>query len=450
MDPNDQKSFRPVSNLPYVSKLLERVVAQQLLQHLQSYEILDRFQSAYRPGHSCETAVLRVLNDVLCSADAGDLTLLVLLDLSAAFDVINHELLLSRLQNEAGIAGDALQWFVSYLAERTQRVIVGGATSEDRPLCCGVPQGSVLGPILFTIYTNQLGAIIEDHGICRKQFADDTELYTSFHPDQLSAAAAVEAVQSCALAVKTWMAANRLKLNDDKTEAILCGSDTSLKKVEVKSIRVGGSDIALSDTIRDLGFFIDSRLTMTSHISAVVRSCFFQLRSLGRLRPHLNKKTASAVAVALIQSRLDYCNSCLWGLPKNQLQRLQKVQNTAARIVSRSKKSDHITPVLKELHWLPVKERIDHKLLTLAYSCMEGTAPAYLQELIPKHVPSRGLRSASQSFLRVPSVQRHKKKSLGVRSFENAAPGLWNSLPQALRECNSKDSFKRRLKTWLF
>ena len=155
LDANDCNNYRPVSNLPFVSKLLERVVLQQLVQHLNANNLLDPFQSAYRHGHSCETALLRVLNDVLCSTDRGDLSLLVLLDLSAAFDVIDHELLLSRLQNEMGITGTALRWFSSYLVDRTQHVVVKQASSQSTLLNCGVPQGSVLGPILFSIYTSQ-------------------------------------------------------------------------------------------------------------------------------------------------------------------------------------------------------------------------------------------------------------------------------------------------------
>ena len=394
--------------------------------------------------------MLRVLNDVLCSMDRGDLTLLVLLDLSAAFDIIDHGLLLSRLHREAGASGAVLRWFQSYLTDRTQCVIVNSAASQSTVLSCGVPQGSVLGPILFSLYTSKLGSIIESHGLCRKLFADDTELYKSFHPDDVSACAAVQEVESCCLAIKSWMSSNRLKLNDSKTEVILCGSDANLQKVTVNAIKVGDADIVFSDSVRDLGLILDSTLSMTSHIASIVRSCFFALRQLGQLRPYLNKETSKTVAVALIQSKLDYCNSCLWGVNDNQLKRLQKVQNSAARIVTRTKKSDHITPVLRDLHWLPVEKRIEHKLLSIVYSCVEGTAPAYLQELVPKHAPSRPLRSSSQSLLRVPSVDGHKKKSQGARSFECVAPKLWNSLPQTLRDCRTKGSFKRQLKAFLF
>ena len=450
LDPSDCKSFRPVSNLPYVSKLLERVVSQQLLQHLTTHGLIDKFQSAYRPGHSCETAILRVMNDVLCSADRGDLTILVLLDLSAAFDVINHDLLLSRLQYEMGITDTALHWFTSYLADRTQRVSINQTLSKATSLICGVPQGSVLGPILFAVYTSQLGRIIDSQGLSRKLYADDTQLYKSFHPDHNACAAAVNAVEECCLAVKAWMTANKLKLNDDKTEAIMCGSNFNLRKVDIPSIKVGASDIFLSNTVRDLGFIIDSKLTMGPHISTVVRACSFHLRALGQLRPLINKKTANAFAVATIQSRLDYCNSCLWGLPQKQLDRLQKVQNTAARIVSRVKKHDHITPILKELHWLPVTKRIDHKIMSLTYGCVEGTAPAYLKELIPKHVPLRMLRSSTQSLLEIPGLEGHRKKTLGVRSFESVAPTLWNGLPETLKNSVSKKAFKKNLKTFLF
>ena len=262
LDPSDSKSIRPVSNLPYVSKLLERVVSQQLLQLLTTHDLIDKFQSAYRPGHSCETAILRVLNDVLCSADRGDLTILVLLDLSAAFDVIDHELLLSKLQYEMGITETALHWFISYLAERTQSVCINQTISKATPLICGVPQGSVLGPILFAAYTSQLGKIIESHGLSHKLYADDTQLYKSFHPDRNACAAAFNEVEECCLAVKSWMSANKLKLNDDKTESILCGPDSNLRKVYIRSIKVGASDIILVNIVRDPGFIIDNKITM--------------------------------------------------------------------------------------------------------------------------------------------------------------------------------------------
>ena len=450
MDPSDCKSYRPVSNLPYLSKLLERVVSKQLVEHLTNFQLLDDFQSAYRPGHSCETAVLRVLNDVLCSADKGDVTLLVLLDLSAAFDLIDHQLLLSRLQHEVGMTDTVLAWFRSYLCNRKQHVTVNSSSSTETILTCGVPQGSVLGPVLFSLYTTQLGKIIEDHGLSRKLFADDSEIYKSFPPTPSATTEAVTEVEECCRVIKSWMLSNRLKLNDSKTEAMLCGAENNLSKVDLSSIKVGTANITLSDVVRDLGFLIDRKLSLVDYVNSVVKSTNFSLRSLGQLRPHLNEETARAVAVALIQSKLDYCNSCLYGLPKSQINRLQKIQNKAARIVTRTKKFEHISPILRDLHWLPVEKRIDHKVLSLAYSCIQGSAPRYLSDIVPKAVSGRNLRSDSQLLLRRPALEGHKKKTLGARSFESAAPNLWNALPQKLRDSESKFTFKKHLKTYLF
>ena len=189
---------------------------------------------------------------------------------------------------------------------------------------------------------------------------------------------------------------------------------------------------------------------MVPHINKVVKNCFYFLRLLRKLRPFLTLSAANSIALALVMSRVDYCNSALWGLPAAQISRLQQIQNMAARIVTRKKISDHITPILKALHWLPVRQRIDHKVLSLTYSCIHGTAPTYLQELIPVYRPARNLRSASSLRLRLPSTDDTRKKRFGGRSFKNAAPKLWNSLPESVKEAVSTSSFQKRLKTHLF
>ena len=222
------KNYRPVSNLPYVSKLLERVVAKQLVSLVDRHDLPDKFQAAYLPGHSCETALLRVLGDVLCSADGDDLVLLYPCA-SALHLTPSTGTPLTRLRDEVGISGAAHQWFCSYLTDRTQHVTVNQASSADKPLTCGVPHGSVLGPILFSLNTTQLGRIIliERHDICLKLFADDIELYRTFHPDPSAALTAVRAVEECWYVIKAWMTTSKLKVNDEKTEAIICAPKAS-------------------------------------------------------------------------------------------------------------------------------------------------------------------------------------------------------------------------------
>jgi len=176
VDPDslDVQSYRPISNLSILSKLLERLVARQLLDHLSSSGLLPRFQSAYRAHHSTETAVPKVLTDILLAVDAGDLYAIVLLDLSAAFDTVDHGILLHRLDSSYQIVGSVQQWFQSYLSNRLQHVRVGSSSSSPGSMVFGVPQGSVLGVILFFLYSSDLQLIIESHGLCPHLYADDS------------------------------------------------------------------------------------------------------------------------------------------------------------------------------------------------------------------------------------------------------------------------------------
>jgi hypothetical protein len=452
LDATLPKNFRPVSNLSFVSKLLERAVSAQLVELLHKNKTLDVYQSAYRAGYSTETALLKVLNDLLRRADKGDVSLLLLLDLSAAFDTIDHDILITRLESEAGITDVCLQWFRSYLQDRQQCVELDGASSKPMLLTCGVPQGSVLGPILFCIYTAKLGKLIEDCGVKRQLFADDTGVYDSFAPNDLSVAAGVKKLEDCCFKIKDWMSANMLKLNEGKTEAILCGKKGSLDKVSCTKLTIAGQEVNLTPAVRNLGVVIDEQLNLQDHVSAIVKACNFKMRQFGRLRPHLTPEAAKMVAVALILSRLDYCNSCLWGINESEMQRLQVVQNTAARIVSRTRKRDHITPVLNDLHWLRVKHRVEHKTLSITYKCYNGTAPSYLSSLVGKHKlqTSMELRSTSQALLHVPGTKEVTNVRHGMRAFSNAGPKLWNEIPEKLRKSTSLSSFKKQLKTNLF
>ena len=207
----------------------------------------------------------------------------------------------------------------------------GSCQSQGKSLACGVPQGSVLGTVLFSLYMSQLGRVIQHFCVDRQSFADDSQLYAHFRPDPASARTAIANLEVCCSAVKAWMTSNMLKLNDDKTEIILLGPDTRRKKLGISEMRVCDSQIVFADTVRDLGLTLDADLSMTSHINQVVKTCRYFLCLLGKLRPFLTDSAAKTVALGLIMSRLDYCNSTLWGLPSVQISRLQKLQNTAVR-----------------------------------------------------------------------------------------------------------------------
>ena len=222
LDHEVHKNFRSVSNLRFVSKATEKVVALRLNQHLVSNNIHEMFQSAYRIGHSTETALTSIHNDILLAIDDNSCVILVLLDLSAAFDTVDHNILLGWLEHRFGITGKALFWLTSYLTDRTQFVKVANEHSTSRKLLCGVPQGSVLGPLLYSMYTAPLADIIRQHGLNFHFYADDTQLYLSFNPKATGEPMhSLSRVQSCISDITSWMTSNKLMLNSDKTEPLV-------------------------------------------------------------------------------------------------------------------------------------------------------------------------------------------------------------------------------------
>ena len=447
LDPQDVSNYRPVSNLSYVSKLVERAAVRQLVDYLESNGLMPRLQSAYRRHHSTETALLKVWSDILMAADNQQVTLLALLDLSAAFDCVDHDILLSRLHFVYGISGAVLSWIRSFLSNRTQRVSFGGGLSEVIALLFGVPQGSVIGPLLFLLYVAEVFNIIESCGLCGHFYADDTQVYICVPVSESASASA--RLAACIEHLEQWMKVNRLKLNTDKTQLIWLGTRQQIIKLTASHLQLAASSVPFDDTVRNLGVMLDSRLTMSAHTSAVCRSCFFQLRQLRTVKQSLTSDAVCTLVQAFVHSRLDYCNSLLAGVADVHLQRLQSVQNAAARLVSGTPRREHITPVLRELHWLRVSERIDFKIAVLVWKCIHGRAPAYLSDLCRPlaGIPGRRqLRSSSSSDLLVP----RSRTATGQRAFAIYGPALWNRLPASLRSPElSLFTFRRNLKTHL-
>ena len=212
----DRGSYRPVSNLSFISKILEKIVALQLVDYLDANDLLPRYHSGYRRGHSTETALLKILSDLITAVDSVQLALLSLLDMSAAFDTVDHDILLQRLDGTYGIRGEVLKWFSAYLSGRAQAVHINGTSSPEIPLKYGVPQGSVLGSILFVLYTDELEQIIRKNGIQSHGYADDNQLYASCKPDET--ASLRFSTTGCIEEVQKRMSSNRLKLNPNKTQ----------------------------------------------------------------------------------------------------------------------------------------------------------------------------------------------------------------------------------------
>ena len=406
----------------------------------------DDLQSAYKAFHSTETALLKVQSDILAALDKKSGVFLAMIDLSAAFDTVDHSILLEFLKDTIGVDGSAWNWFESYLSGRTQHVSIDNVLSDASELLYGVPQGSVMGPFKFCVYTLPLGAIIRYHGLQYSIYADDTQVYLSF--DLKDADNALQKLNACLSDIRSWMIKNKLKINDDKTEFLIIASPHSHKQLsDDHHLTVGNSSIAPSSSAKNLGVIFDDKMNMEKQVSNICKSANFQLRNIGAIRNCLNDKAASQLVHSLITSRLDYCNSLLGGISDTQIERLQRVQNNAARIVAKLKKYDHISPTLQSLHWLPVKYRIEFKTLLLTYRILNDSAPSYLKNLISPYQPSRPLRSGDKLLLSVP---RSKTKSYGDRCFSFRAPKTWNDLPLEIRSSQSIDTFKSSVKTHLF
>ena len=243
-----------------------------------------------------------------------------------------------------------------------------------------------------------------------------------------------------------WNTQNMLRSNAEKTEVILFTSRFT-KTPNIEKLFFDSTVIELTEKVRDLGVILHKNLTPTYHINETYRKATNAIRSIGRIRKYLANKNLKLLVNALVISRLDYCNSILYGLPKRELDKLQRVQNTAARLITGTKQYDHIKPAFQKLYCLPVESRIIFKVILITFKILHGLSPAYLSSLLQEHYPSRCLRSSSKSLLTVPTMN---SVTCGERAFSFCAPASWYTLPDCLKKAASFSSFKSALKTFLF
>ncbi len=325
-----------------------------------------------------------------------------------------------------------------------------GAYQKPVTLKYGVPQGSVNGPKLFICYTRDIATIAPQHDISVQLYADDTQLYTEFDPSSASSTHdALRRLELCIAAISKWMLCHKLKLNEDKTEFLVVSSPRMQPKCEVSCIRVGDCMISCSPVARNLGVMFDNNMSMVNQIKAVRQSSFYSLRQVGQIRKYLTDESAAIITHALISSKLDNNNALLHGLPDYLIDKLQRVQNCAARIIARPPKRAHVSPILCKLHWLPMNERIQFKILLLVYKIKIGQAPKYLQTLVNdlKAKSNCELRSSKQDQLEAPTA---RTETYGNRLFSFTAPRLWNQLPYYIKTASSISCFKKYLKRHLF
>ena len=331
-------------------------------------------------------------------------------------------------------------------------MIFGSTRSSWTFVPYGLPQGSVLAPLLYILYTADLLNLLSRKGASAHQYADDTQAFV--HGSPSAASSLVATILDATMELNQWMSSNRLRLNSDKTQFIWLGGRVQLAKIDMELLSTLYPDIQFSPTVRDLGFTLDPILSLTDHVNRISRTCFYHLRQLRTIRHSLSLQAVKALVHALICSRVDFGNSAYAGLSSLNLSKLQSILNAAARLIAGLPKFSHISDFIRDtLHWLPVPQRIEFKILTLMRNSLLGVAPSYLRALcnLVSTLPGRSaLRSAANGLLVVPRMRGATAQS---RSFAYLGPTCWNRLPHKLRSellGLSLPLFRKRLKTILF
>ena len=335
------------------------------------------------------------------------------------------------------------------MLNRFSLVSIDDQYSDNVILDCGVPQGSIMGPLIFTTYILPLGNILRKYGVSFHIYADDTQIYISFDPKiQGNCSDALKTLEFCICEIQSWMSANMLKMNMEKT-ILIFSSKHNLSLLPNLLLHVGTTVVKPTKSVRNLGIMMDADGSMTSQVGGLCRTLNFQLRNIARIRKYLDQDSCHHIVRSLVTSRLDYGNSLLFGITGAQFKKLQRIQNKAARLICGASRNEHISPYLAKLHWLRVHQRVTFKLLVFMYNCVYGSAPKYVSSgIVFNHTHiRRNLRSTTDlTRLHIPKT----KRAFGDRAFHVAGPKLWNDLPIHIRKSQSISTFKKLLKTHLF
>ena len=375
-DTDDYKNYRPVCNLVFIGKLVERVVDTRLQEQLDRNKLNTKEEYGYKTRHSTELLLTWVSNNLLEACDKNLASVVLLLDLSAAFDTVDHEKLLDILEVEIGITGIALQWFREFLTNRTQKVKIGDSLSEVLVLLFGVIQGSILGPRLFNIYIRSIYKRVGPTSFEIVGFADDHQLIKHFVLT-MKLTALGDDIRNCLKVISEWMTEHFLCLNQSKTKIIIVAPATLREKIIISGVMLD-DDVCIRfvDSAKNLGIIIDSVLNFEEQVDKLVKSCFLTIRKLSKVKLYLSQQQLQVLVSSLIFSKLDYCNSLYYGLPAYTLKKLQHVQNCAARLVWKKSipYNSSLDDIYSNLHWLRIKFRIMYKVNLIVFNCLHGNA----------------------------------------------------------------------------
>lgn len=436
---NDPSKFRPISVVPAISKIVERVVYNQLNDYFTRHELYSRSQHGYRAHHSTETALTEVTDKIMCGMDRGEISLLVLIDLSRCFDVIDHGVLLDKLK----LYNIDTTWFENYLRGHTQQVKARDSDgnvkfSTSMPITTGVYQGTSLGPLLFSVFSNDLA--LHSHGVSIFQYADDTQVLISGRKQDIHSL--IYRMEQTLCALSKWFSTNSMKVNADKTQLMVFGTKAMLRNFPEVRLNFGGSVITESRTAKNLGLVMDRFLTFDSHIDQLVGKCTGMLLALSHAKHCLPADVIQPLVACLVMSHIRYCVSIYGTYGQAQKHRIQKLLNFCARVVCGVRKYDHISAKYKQLGWLNAEQLILYHRMCLIHRVRTTGAPAGIAEHLVTCDHQHSTRT--RGLLQRPSV----KTNAGARRLYFSGIDAYNKLPQDIREVRIT-RFKTRVTDWL-
>lgn len=428
-------NYRPVSVLPIVSKIIERHVFNAFYDYLSNNKLITNCQSGFRPKHSCETALNSLVDRWLKHIDDGKLTGVLFIDLSKAFDTVNHNVLLYKLK-AFGICENSLLWFKSYLCNRKQCVGWNGILSKSQNITIGIPQGSILGPLFFILYVNDYPKCLNySHATI---YADDTSQDVSDKSVDIIEYKLKEDL-ICAM---EWMKNNKLTMNLKKTQCMLIGTIQRLSKCRKLCIEVNNVIIETVDVAKLLGVNIDCSLTWSYHIDCLTKKISKKIGVLGRLKSFMSSFALLKVYNSVIFPHFNYCCT-IWSSAKNaaNIDKIFKLQKRAARIILKEKCVMTPSVVLfNKLKWMPMPDYFVYRKAILVFKSLNHLVPEYLNVFKYVHqISTRSTRQSSHNLLYIPKSKTEYYK----KSFVISGSYLWNDLDENLKICTTIESFKQ-------
>ena len=437
---DNPSNYRPISILPVISKLIEKHVTKHLFAFMNKYQVLHKSQSGFRKHHSCKTALINLVDKWLKHIDNGEVVGAIFFDLRKAFDVVDHELLLAKLSIYK-FSQSSLDWMKSYLTNRKQCITERNFSSHMQTVKSGVPQGSVLGPVLFLLFINDLPLLTQETDV--DIYADDTTIHAA-HKDRKI----VETrLQIGASGFRNWCSLNKMYINMQKTTQMILGTQRNLNRSEHVEVYLDQELVQLVKKQNLLGVIIDDTLSWDDQVEMVCLNITRRITLLKLLSKYVDKTSMNQYYNSYILPIIDYV-CMIWGRCSSaSTLRLVKLQKRAARIILNA---DFMTPsrlMVSELKWLTFPKRVDYHTCTMVYKALNNLAPNYICErfIMTSDIHSRNLRSVDNKMLHIPSF----KTSCYGNSFTISAAKLWNKIPYAIRISPSLTIFKSAVKSFL-